>query len=1261
MLRAQGSTPTALAESPVVEADGARRILDDLAELILDKDRPAIAAKLRADLVAFAEDPTSHDPALLEAALVMVAETIGSGYKGAWDDVLSGISLPESAYGLRARVAWLLGDVRALQPLTRWQFVGPFDNERGRGMARATPAEKDPTLSPFRGKGAASEVRWRVAPEPGPRGVLYLGRLVYPETQACVVARTWVRSPVARGAVLLIGAAEELRVWSGGQPVYEALGRHDFGFDGHSMTISLKAGWNEIAVKVGSQDGSPVFCARLVDDETGRPLGLETSRRLPADEVQRPMADPGLRLRTTTRVISPGSGLAATRDADDGPGLVAAAWLLAAAESVPRKDRPGHVPARRARELVPESPAAHLARLNTMRVAGALDVEEDVNPWLEELRRAIERHGDRLFFMEMYAEHAANAQGLNERALAFIDRALVLRPRSIPARAARYTLLRSQGATELASLEARELARELAQELAPAEGIGAWPHVAYDAAGALAPGDGLKDEVIEAAAEAGFQSAVDDLARRRVLLSGSAAQETAEVGRELRERLQEEPYDIGIRVRAGRRWLSQGANAMALGAFDEAASLCPDAPSVNGWRARALAAGGDFEEAVAAMERSLAFDASASNEGRYLEYLRGRLNAGVSDLVQGAEGPFHLRYEEPVNRILERRAGGPQAGPDDAPREVLLHRLVIEVGPDGTARRYERMVERVLNPAGVREMDRRRFRAYPGDEEVRVLAASVLHGDGTVERARTGRTGGRGFFGLDLPPMEPGDVVDLEWRRDDLRPSIFGTYVGIDAAFGSDSRLPIREAEIVLLSDPGVELDVHVTGIGAEALQPEIVTLEDGTVQRTWRVLDLEPRRRDTLEPPPEESRLRVQASTYADWEAFGRWWWNLIREEVAVSPEMKAKVAELVQGKESQAERLRAIYDFVVTDIRYNAWEFGIHGYQPYSAPVIFSRRFGDCKDKAILMKAMLGEVGIESWPVIIRSSGRRFEEDLSVAMVNHFNHCIAYVPAQDGISEMFLDGTATFHPLEVLPDADRGAKVLVVRDQGVELKRIPFPEATDNVMSEFTTVDLRDPSEARARLVQRPKGRWDPAIRMLFGGDDASRDEAVEAVLSRQFGGLVMAPVAQHGEYEDLTSPVTVTMEARPESIGRRSGSAVEVPASFVPHSLLVSLSLETDRASDLLMGMPWSSRRELVYLFPSASKVTAMPTSIDQTSDHGSYRRSVTSEVVEDALRVVISESFEMRTHRVPVDGYAEFRDFAKTVDRLQKETLKVEVIQ
>ena len=54
--------------------------------------------------------------------------------------------------------------------------------------------------------------------------------------------------------------------------------------------------------------------------------------------------------------------------------------------------------------------------------------------------------------------------------------------------------------------------------------------------------------------------------------------------------------------------------------------------------------------------------------------------------------------------------------------------------------------------------------------------------------------------------------------------------------------------------------------------------------------------------------------------------------------------------------QRIAAIYRFVTTDVRYEAWEFGVHGYKPYSTSVIYERRHGDCKDKATLLASLFG-----------------------------------------------------------------------------------------------------------------------------------------------------------------------------------------------------------------------------------------------------------------------------------------------------------------
>ena len=417
----------------------------------------------------------------------------------------------------------------------------------------------------------------------------------------------------------------------------------------------------------------------------------------------------------------------------------------------------------------------------------------------------------------------------------------------------------------------------------------------------------------------------------------------------------------------------------------------------------------------------------------------------------------------------------PPGGAAGASRDLLLRRLVVEVQPDGTAKRYQREVHRVHTESGARDLDRFVLSARPGSQQARLLQGLVRHADGSEERARTGRSGRNGRLGVDLPPIQAGDVVDLEWRLDDLRPTFFGRTFGLRSSFVSNPDLGCKQSEIVLVETPELPLVHHLRNV---ELEPVVEQLDDGRTRHRWTLLEWRPRRRESPSPPSEEWLPILEASSYQNWEELGSWWWNLIEEEIRVSPEMSAYVREATAELDTPLGKLRALYDFVVTEVRYNAWEFGVHGYEPYSAPVIFSRRFGDCKDKAILLRALCSEVGIECYPVLIDSQGIRAREDHSLALVQHFNHVIAYVPEQDGIPAMYLDGTARLHPLEVLPSSDLGAAVVIVRPDGVDEARIAFPPAEVNRLELDVTIDLRSDAP-RARVERRAHGTFDAAER--------------------------------------------------------------------------------------------------------------------------------------------------------------------------------------
>ena len=62
--------------------------------------------------------------------------------------------------------------------------------------------------------------------------------------------------------------------------------------------------------------------------------------------------------------------------------------------------------------------------------------------------------------------------------------------------------------------------------------------------------------------------------------------------------------------------------------------------------------------------------------------------------------------------------------------------------------------------------------------------------------------------------------------------------------------------------------------------------------------------------------------------------------------------------------EKMQTLAAFVQRDVRYVGIELGIGGYQPHPAAEVFAHRYGDCKDKATLLRSMLREIGVDSYP---------------------------------------------------------------------------------------------------------------------------------------------------------------------------------------------------------------------------------------------------------------------------------------------------------
>ena len=98
--------------------------------------------------------------------------------------------------------------------------------------------------------------------------------------------------------------------------------------------------------------------------------------------------------------------------------------------------------------------------------------------------------------------------------------------------------------------------------------------------------------------------------------------------------------------------------------------------------------------------------------------------------------------------------------------------------------------------------------------------------------------------------------------------------------------------------------------------------------------------------------------------------------------------------GGDKRAEA-KALYEWIVKNIRYVAVYVGNGGLEPHDAESIVKNKYGDCKDHAVLYEALLAARGIKSSPALI-NLGEAFTLP-KYPVISPQNHVITYIPEFD------------------------------------------------------------------------------------------------------------------------------------------------------------------------------------------------------------------------------------------------------------------------
>ncbi len=313
----------------------------------------------------------------------------------------------------------------------------------------------------------------------------------------------------------------------------------------------------------------------------------------------------------------------------------------------------------------------------------------------------------------------------------------------------------------------------------------------------------------------------------------------------------------------------------------------------------------------------------------------------------------------------------------------------------------------------------------------------------------------------------------------------------------------------LLTSDPIAELEVVVRGAGIRwrldgprgDLQVE--ELEGGGVRVFGRNLD-------AIDPPElaaagsaVQPMLRFSWSEVYSWQAVGRWYRDLLDDLPRDTAAVQQLASELTHEDQTPRQKLEELLTYLRKKIRYVAVEVGIGGYQPSSPGEVLSRKWGDCKDKSLLLIDLLGQVGIAAHPALIRlSRDHRIEPEFPSP--GQFNHLIVAVPAtaievydDDPIADgyLFLDPTQIYGAARWLHPGVQDQVALIVTADGGHLAHTPLQPSHE---SRALAIDLTvsEDGDATGRAGLHLEGSL--ATRFIAQMENAPPERTAEDVLS-------------------------------------------------------------------------------------------------------------------------------------------------------------------
>ena len=484
-------------------------------------------------------------------------------------------------------------------------------------------------------------------------------------------------------------------------------------------------------------------------------------------------------------------------------------------------------------------------------------------------------------------------------------------------------------------------------------------------------------------------------------------------------------------------------------------------------------------------------------------------------------------------------AAAEKVAPGEKGVVLLLDEAVHSFEADGSTRTVWRLMYRVVTEAAVAPNAQVEADWAPWYDEKPVITARVVTASGTVHTLDANavtespaRDSSLDIFSdnrilrAPLPAVEVGAVVEYVITVNGRSP-IAGA--GTSSVFTMARGVPVQRTRLIL--DAPLSLQPRIEN--RSKLQPAVEE-KDGRRRTTFVSDRIEPD--DKLEyylPFDQAAYPYIAFSTGTSWQHIAEEYSKIVDRQIAGS-DLQKIVRSAAGNATDRREIVARVLAAIQKDVRYAGVEVGEGSIVPRPPATVLKNKYGDCKDKATLLVAMLRSAGLAAHVALLRA-GSDLDVHADLPGLGRFNHAIVRVDGVDGQPPIWVDPTDEFARAGELPIEDQGRMALIAEPATAALTATPESLSAVNRYTETRTFQLPEEGKSRVIEVTESIGVDDAYQRRYYAGTETKtyREQMEGYVKSYYFAKALdkMDVTDPH----DLSRPFRVTLNAT------ESGSAI------------------------------------------------------------------------------------------------------------------------